>query len=99
MKEYIKKLFTFENTFENKIEFDLKDDQIQKIVDATFEKFKSHLADSMCFMCKKPMHGYRVGWREHLFCSEECHKEYARVIDKPDQDYKIMKGDKVLENI
>jgi hypothetical protein len=81
------------------VSFELRDEQVQYIVDSTFAKFKSQLPDSMCFMCKNTMHGYKIGWRDHLFCSESCHREYARVIDKPDQDYKILEGDKVLEKI
>lgn len=92
MINYLKKLLTFEN----KVEFELRDEQIKRIVDKTYEKFVDGLPNMKCWQCQKPSQ-VRITWMDKMFCSEQCHKEHARVIAKPDQDYKVLNGVRIGE--
>jgi len=99
--EYLKKLFkkpeTKLVTEETEKKCHLNIDDIKQIFIEQFTEFKKSLPDSQCFVCRTMMYGHKLGHAEHLFCSEECLKEFRRIRDYHDPlvTKKTIKGEDV----
>jgi len=72
-------------------------DKIKDIINTLFQSWKKELPDSQCFTCRTLMYGHKLGHADHLFCSEECLKEFRRIRDYHDPlvTKKTIKGEDV----
>lgn len=99
--EYLKKLLKKPEpnlvTEEPEKKQHLNIDDIKEIFIEQFTEFKKSLPDSQCFTCRTMMYGHKLGHADHLFCSEECLKEFRRIRDyhDPSVTKKTIKGEEI----